>query len=219
MFFDSWASTRSTGTGPDMFAAQFENPGIFFSQEAMTHYLPGFNESKRRRVDVIADGIVNKSSPGADDLRLDGIWTCPSHNLDTLDNTIGRIRETKGYLRLQTAYFARSELWADSIATHPKDFGRNDVSSRHLLMADSLFYWSPTDFWIYNHGKFGASDHDGIRSYAQPITVVTGINKLFGDGHAEWKNDSEFQPRLINNTNPLAAEPRINCGFGGFLYY
>ena len=209
MFLDSWASTKGTDTGPDLAAGSIENPSILFSQEAMTHYLPGFNDRKRRRQDVIDDGIINKDSPGAEDLRLDGIWACPSHNLDTLDNTIGRIREPKGYLRLQTAYFARSELWASSVTTHPGDFGRGDVSSRHLLMADSLFYWSDGDFWIYNHGKFGASDHDGTRSYAQPVEVVTGINKIFGDGHAEWKGDSDFDPDLRSRTEGQLRIRRI----------
>ncbi len=85
-------------------------------------------------------------------------------------------------------------------------------------MADSLFLWTP-DFWIYNHGKFGASDHIRQTVYAQPIEVMTGINKLFGDGHVEWKSNLEFDPDLVNNINPLGAVPRINAGYGGFIYY
>jgi hypothetical protein len=83
-------------------------------------------------------------------------------------------------------------------------------------MTDALFLWAP-DFWIYNHGKFGASDHNLGQTFQQPIKVMTGINKLFGDGHVDWKAKSEFDPLIF--TTPLAATPRINNGGGGYIFY
>jgi hypothetical protein len=196
--------------------AGLPDPYGMISQEGLSHYLPGFNDKKRRYVDIKADGITNRASPGAEDLVLDGVWSCPSHNLNTLDDTISRLNETKNYFRTHKAYFGRAEYW-DNLATNPDDFGRKDIGSRHVIMADSLFYWSGSDFWIYNHGKFGASDHNLAQTFAQPIEVMTGINKLYGDGHVDWKTKSEFDPALF--TNPTVAGPRINNGYGGYTYY
>jgi hypothetical protein len=214
MFLDSYATAQGTGTGPDMAAWAIEDPSILFSQEALWPYLKGFNDENRRRVDVISEGITDYTSPGAEDLRFRNAWSCPSTNLGdaSLNDNIWRIRDTKGYFRLQYAYFARSELWASSILTDPEDITANILTSSKLLMADSIYYWSPADIWIYNHGKFGSSD-----PYWQSIDAMTGINKLFGDGSVEWKDASEFDSNIL--TNPLSAEPRINCGFGAYMYY
>ena len=217
IFLDSWASVRGTGTGPDMIAGWgFEEASALLSQEAMAHYLPGFNDQKRRRVDVIADGIIDHTSPGAEDLMLDGVWACPSNNVGDfyLDREIiDRIREPnppKGYFRLQYCYFGRAEYW-DIPMTNPKDFGRGDVSSRHLLMSDSLFNW-PGNIWIYNHGKYGAKDYSDPANFA-------GMNKLFGDGSARWKDNSDFDMANFIADRPTLAEPRLDIGYGGCLFY
>ena len=115
------------------------------------------------------------------------------------------------YFRLKYAYYARSELWDSSILTDPEDITANILTSGKLLMADSIFYWSPSDIWIYNHGNPSTS------SMYSPIDTMAGINKLFGDGSVNWKDASEFDSNLF--TNPLTAEQRINCGFGAYMYY
>lgn len=217
MYLDSYATSQGTGTGIDQLANQgFPEPQSVISHEALWPYLKGFNDENRRRNDVLGDGIINSNSPGADDLRLRNAWSCPSNNLDTLDDTIMRLRDTRGYFRLRYAYYARVEFW-DNLVTDPEDITANILTSSKLLMADSIFYWSLSDFWIYNHGKFGASDHNQGQVVSQPIDAMAGINKLFGDGSVRWKDASEFDPQLL--TIPLAAEPRINNGYGAFMYY
>lgn len=215
MFLDSYATAQGTGTGPDILAnAGFPEPSALISHEALWPYLKGFNDKGLRVADFMG---LPPSVPEWKDFRLKNAWACPSNNIEILDGTIARIREVKGYFRLRYAYFARSEYWASSIMTNPEDITTNILTSSKLLMADSIFYWSPSDFWIYNHGKYGASDTNLFEAYLQPIDAMTGINKLFGDGSVEWKDASDFDPDLL--TIPLAAEPRINCGFGAYMYY
>jgi hypothetical protein len=216
MNFDSYATSKGTGYGIDDLANQgFPEPYSVISHETLWPYLKGFNDQNRRRDDIMVDGIVDSTSPGAEDLRLRNAWSCPSHNLNNLDDTIERLRE-RSYFRLQYAYFGRVEFW-DNLATDPEDITANILTSSKLLMADSIFYWYPSDIWIYNHGKFGASDHHLSQILFQPIDAMTGINKLLGDGSVNWKNAFEFDNNLF--TSPLGAEPRINNGFGAYMYY
>lgn len=212
IYIDSMASAKGTNTGPDMLAqAGFEGASALMSQEAMADYLPGFNEKKRRRIDVLNDGIVDSRSPGAEDLMLGGVWACPSNNLKKvfLDDNIWRIRESKGYFRLQYAYYGNTEYWDRGLMTDPQDFGIKDLGSRHLLMSDVFWMWDPV-IWIYNHGKAGAKDMSDVEN-------IAGINKLFGDGSVTWKKDNDFDRRIY--TNPGNAEPSIDTVYNGSRMY
>jgi hypothetical protein len=188
----------------------FKEASALISQEAMSNYLPGFNEAKLRRPDVVAKGIVDSSSPGAEDLMLDGVWACPSNNLKKsfLDDNIERILD-RGYFRTQYSYFGHTQYWDQNLMTNPQDFGRKDLSSRHLLMSDVMWMWDPT-IWVYNHGKAGAKDYTRVKN-------VAGINKLFGDGSARWKDDRQFDPLLY--TTPQAARPNIDTQYNGSLMF
>lgn len=217
MNLDSYATSQGTGTGIDQLANQgFPEPHSVISHEALWPYLKGFNDQNLRFADIIVLPPISPGPSYEENFRLRNAWSCPSNNISDFADMMSRI-QIRAYFRLQYAYFARSELWESSIATEPEDITTNNFQADKLLMADSVFYWSPSDFWTYNHGKYGASDHDLNQTFGQPIDAMTGINKLFGDGHTEWKNESEFDPQLL--TIPQAAQPRINNGFGAYMYY
>jgi len=225
IFLDSTASALP-GTGPLSLDVTEEQAAVFLSQEVMAQYMPGFNEQKRRKVDV--DSL---SLDQAEDLRLDGVWACPAVNLDTLENNLNRMKEPKGYFRLHYSYFGRTDLFADVLFNPPngpsvrKDFPGKDMNGKQMLMADTLFYWAPSDFWIYNHGKSGASNHHRDGTVTQSVRDVTGINKLFGDGAVNRKKISEFDPDVVK-VGPEAGGgaitdvyPYFNQGGGGYLFY
>lgn len=169
----------------------FDHPGQF-SFELMAPYMPSnFNSYRLTTEDVISENLQADDGK-AQGLILKDIWTCPSYKKDkreVLEDTLWRIKE-RGFLRLRYSYFARVDLWR-KFPTHPRDFGETTPGSRHLLMADTIYNWSgELDF---NHSVYGAKRE--IFEYVdfgdQPS--IAGINKIYGDGHAEWKDRREFQ--------------------------
>ena len=173
------------------------------SHEAMAPYMPGFNDIGYRVKDIFDLGIVDSSSPGAENLRLTGAWACPLNTTDTLDFRIRRIGDW-GYLSVQYAYYGRVDLWRDD-ATHPDEIPDQYMNSRQVLMADTIYNWYGT--MVYNHGLYGSSDDGPVNwwEFVPPgwsgdgLPSITGINRLFGDGHTEWKDRTIFDLYGVSN--------------------
>jgi prepilin-type N-terminal cleavage/methylation domain-containing protein len=195
----------------------FEQPELGGPQDGMAYamafvpYMEGFNAGRLSRADVAL--LTSSNDPGADNLQIKGAWTCPSNKGENVDFVISTIND-RNYLRLEYAYYARVDKW-HKYATHPRDLTGEELSGRKLLMADQIYYWGDPQWdWpcLYNHGKNGYS-WDGIFSdYLQLCKLegppkLTGINRLFGDGHVVWKDKTEFDidNMVLNDaTNPLA---------------
>jgi len=169
----------------------YDHPGQF-SFALMAPYMPSnFNNLKLTTEDVISEGLQVDDAK-AQTLILKDIWTCPSYRRperDVLDDTLWRIKE-RGFLRLRYSYFARVDLWRQ-FPTNPEDFGEMMPGSRHLLMADALYNWAGE--LDYNHSVSGGKQEIFEYVALGDKPNIAGINKVYGDGHAEWKDRRKFQ--------------------------
>ena len=174
----------------------YDHPGQF-SFELMAPYMPSnFNSYRLTTEDVISKNL-QVGDIEAQSLILKDIWTCPSYKRDKreeLQDVLWRIK-ARGFLRLRYSYFARVDLWS-KFPTHPQDFGGVTMGSRHLLMADALYNWDgEVD---YNHSIYGTRQElfEYVNMGDEPN--IAGINKVYGDGHAVWKDRRAFQGRDAN---------------------
>lgn len=199
----------------------FEQPEIGGPQDGMVYttafvpYLGGFNEARLSWEDV--DAMSGPDAPGAENLLVRGAWTCPANKGENLEFIMPFII-ARNFLRLEYSYYARVDKWAE-YATNPRDLTADELSSKKLLMADQIYYYGPYLGIIqYNHGINGYSwDNGGLNDQIQLCETdgppkITGINKLYGDGHTEWKDRQQFDietmyittsgPFRNNNPNP-----------------
>ena len=77
----------------------------------------------------------------------------------------------------------------DELASHK-------LGSTGLFMADSIYYWSGNNGWLYNHGEHQPSPGG--------ISAITGTNQLFGDGAVRWAGEEVFTPQA--NQNMIARQ-------------
>ena len=111
-------------------------------------------------------------------------------------------------MRLRYSYFGRSDLWPMGTATRPQDFGGKTPGSRHLLMTDALYWWVSSEEGLdYNHSIGGGKRGQEEMMVAGQEPDVAGINKLFGDGSAIWKDRRQFR-------NPDADPTLLDISYG-----
>jgi prepilin-type N-terminal cleavage/methylation domain-containing protein len=195
-----------------------------FSQEAIRPYLPGFNEEGYSYLDVSSGDFSPES------LRLRGAWRCPLNTSNTLEFTISQIK-TRGFFRLQYAYYARVDLWQD-FASNPDDIPANQMASRQVIFADAFYNWNSGVALIYNHGIYGYSDEDRddfVESLSDGgrggdgLPSVSGLNKAFGDGHVEWKDRKDFNQSglgvMVGTASAPYAEPHVKGWLGDANFY
>lgn len=190
----------------------FDHPGQI-SWELMAPYIPSeFNYFGWTSSSIPSD--LTPDDPRAKSLILEGAWTCPAYrkyDRDVIADTLGRLRE-RGFMRLRYSYYGRVDLWP-GFATHPEDFGDSNLSGSDLLMSDALYNWAggvdynhsiaPTKFIMFE-GILNIGDHADI----------SGMNKLFGDGHAVWKDRRDFlgldaEPHLSDISYPSGSGRRV----------
>lgn len=209
----------------------FEQPQPEDGQDGMIYamafvpYMEGFNEGRLTINDVI--NLTGANAPGAQNLLIRGAWTCPANRGDNIDFVIGTIRD-RNYLRLEYSYYARVEKWPVN-ATDPQDLTADELSGKRVIMADQIYYYGPyMGIVLYNHGLKGYSWDGGIDDYAQLCDVegppkISGIHKLFGDGHVVWKDRKEFDIENMhlndapdgvgkNNPNPYVVGENYYVG-------
>lgn len=196
----------------------FEQPEPGSSADGMVYamafvpYMEGFNSGRLTIEDI--SNLSGWDDPLAENLLIKGAWTCPANKGENIDDTYDRIMD-RGYMRVQYAYYAHVENWARS-ASHPRDLTAADLSPKRLLMADQIFYWGYYDWpCLYNHGLKSYS-WDGWDEYMQLCQIegppkITGINKLFGDGHVVWKDRAEFdiENMDLNRATHPENNPRV----------
>jgi len=209
----------------------FEQPELGSYQDGMVYamafvpYMEGFNEGR-----INWDDVASLSGPddsGAENLLIKGAWTCPANRGDNIEFVIGTILE-RNYLRLEYSYYAHVENWRDN-ATDPRDLTADELSPKRLIMADQIYYYGPyLGIVLYNHGLKGYSWDGGPDDYAQLCDEegppkISGIHRLFGDGHVVWKDRDEFDIENMhlnnapdgigkNNPNPYVIGHGYNIG-------
>lgn len=199
----------------------FEQPEPADNQDGMAYamafvpYMEGFNAGRLSRADVAT--LTGSNDPRADNLQIKGAWTCPANKGENVDFVIATIND-RNYLRLEYAYYARVDEWYN-YATHPRDLTGEELNGKKLLMADQIYYWGdPSWTWpaLYNHGINGYSWDGDPQDYLQECQIegppkITGINKLFGDGHVVWKDRKQFDidNMVLNNATKPLANPHV----------
>jgi prepilin-type N-terminal cleavage/methylation domain-containing protein len=176
------------------------HPGEFMA-ETIGPYIPGFN--------------FKKSVFG-------GCWTCPSNKLSM--ERMYQICMANGggpdsYIHLQFSYFARVDLWLQYCVTKPQELTAKEMSSNRLLMADTIYRFgaggADSGGWWFNHGKHGPSVHSRLFGPVyKGIPPITGINRLFGDGHVDWKDGRQFDTKAMEacTSDRMAGAGRPSVG-------
>ena len=168
------------------------HPGEF-NLQAIDPYMPGFNYSERNLGDV---------------------WLCPSNKMDYQAMTEDHW-DSAGFIVMEYSYWGRVDKWRSGSATHPEQLTGKYPDSRKVLIADTCFRLQGTGGYLYNHGKNGSSVHRNPERLGGQMDVgppeITGINRCFGDGHVEWKKDSEYDTVLMNDWGDI-TEPRVRSG-------
>jgi prepilin-type N-terminal cleavage/methylation domain-containing protein len=139
----------------------------------MAQYMPGFTMNAATRSVEIAS-----------------VWWCPSAN-DPNMRSSHKAGLLQGYFESSYSYFSGASGWPRQMANKPTELTDDELRSDRLLMNDTLFYRTQNRAWSYNHGIHGAADNSpnnrvSPKDFGPP--AVTGMNQLYGDGHAAWKN-------------------------------
>ncbi|HBG28094.1 MAG: hypothetical protein A2Y10_16885 [Planctomycetes bacterium GWF2_41_51] len=185
-----------------------------FRVDLVSKYIPGFK--------------WNPSKPL--DSEFGDIWRCPA-NFMTMKG-LNQTHIPNGYMTLQYSYYGRADTWDKKApvnawnnyesrisAAHLKKATERQLTGTRVIMADSCYFWNSA--WSYNHGKKGASIHDGA-STSNFVDkgglgigpMITGINVLYGDGHTIWKGrgtgENQMNPRIMNfiDCGPSARDER-----------
>lgn len=163
--------------------------------------------------DEICVALLAQFVPGVDpdDQEAIGLFVCPACPEETAQKLIQAQWDSLGIFQQRYSYFGRVDLWPGS-ATNPDDLTGRMMGAGRLVMCDVLYRWHVTGGWRYNHGRHGASgldtvDGNGTEWYETGPPSITGANRLFGDGNVNWKNESEYDPELMD-LNP-SPEPHV----------
>lgn len=154
------------------------------------------------------------------------LWICPSNqNGDPngfKNNTWFSVSDPNAYFHGQYSYFGQVSKWAlAGTCSHPELLCDDSMAGDRLLMCDFIYYWGGvTNAWAYNHGRHGASSYwtgNDIASDTGP-PPITGVNKLFGDGHVIW--DYDFDSAKLQAMAHGAPDPTLRWVTpGNFSWY
>ena len=161
-----------------------------FAYRQIASYMPGVSMSSRKVSDL---------------------WICPSNEIG-VDEFNEDIWNSPGYFTSEYSYYGGTSRWK-APPTIPNELTDTRVESNRILMSDALVHFWDDESWMYNHGTRGASvlREGGWVDYNTPS--FTGINRLFGDGHAAWKPQSKYDPLAMHQlslTMPWVPGGHIN---------
>lgn len=179
-----------------------------FSAEAISRYIPNEVDFQNRQVSKL--------------------WICPS-NQDGDPNGFAKLTwlsvgDPSAYFHWQYSYFGQVGKWGVNTGncSQPNLLCDNIAAGDRLMMCDCVFFWNVPQTWAYNHGRNGASSFytgDGILDDPGP-PALTGVNKLYGDGHVVW--DSDFNPvkmQAMAHGAPDSTLRWVTPGGGTYTWY
>ena len=164
------------------------------------------------------------------EIDVDQLLLCPSASLeDFTEQYVGHA--TSNFFHAQYSYVGRFNEWSEGqrlSAPQPGIMTEDELRPGRALMSDIMYYFNDFQTWQYNHGKNGPSSHrndsgDRIeiyRDFDEP--ELTGFNRLYGDGSAEWIQVPEFLRREMFPGNGLTESAGKTIPFtapGGRHYY
>ena len=165
----------------------------------MQPYLSGFSMPP-------AATIGSPTYAEIDQRRVDKVSDCPSGADQAYLSAFRRVDMfvNNHWFQLSYVYFGRVDSWwpqlRPALSAEDSELVMNEPVSGRIWMADTLHYWQRAPLSAsYNHGKYGSamSSYVGdngspafVRDYGNytaPLqNVVTGINRLYGDGAVAW---------------------------------
>ena len=161
---------------------------------------------------------------------IHGVAMCPEVSARLMNEWIRTINfENHPFLEYQYTYFARVGLAPknnkDRHGLADAQLVDNQLESTRILMTDILYIDASDKSWRYNHGPNGWSYNENHPTLTFPqhrgeLPLISGVNQLFGDGHAVWKNKAAF-PHLDKMFHPSRYPAgRITAGGNnGDTYY
>ena len=135
----------------------------------------------------------------------EALWICPVsigdgmqpevYNNNSLTGTWSRL----GYFHSSYSYFYDID---PAQLTHPEDIASKDLpNSDQVLMIDEMWRQKGHGFWRYGHGTATDPPSTATVPVASVPDSLEGGNKLWGDGHVDWKAANEF------DINAMVASP------------
>jgi prepilin-type N-terminal cleavage/methylation domain-containing protein len=176
---------------PSVINALKSSGANFFNMEALTPYIPGA-----------------KASSDPQELIVNGVWRCPSNSKPSIEAMRSQVASW-GYVSTPYSFFGRVDLWPEC-ATQPDTLTANELKADRLLVSDIFYNWWVDDSWTFNHGprpSFGET---------KDFSTMSGLNKLFGDAHVEWKSAKRFNLNKLKQGGPTV--PMV-IGYGGSNSY
>jgi prepilin-type N-terminal cleavage/methylation domain-containing protein len=152
--------------------------------------------------EIISKPVIEPYWPYFDDQNhmVKSVLLCPSNAGPAARNWVKYHWEAPyDFIALWYAYLGRYDCssgchpsWTTTV---PGEVTGTSYEAGKVLMADLIYRWNGGGGpWSYNHGQFGPSYHQpfGFQDAGPPR--ILGANKLFGDGHVDWKDRSRFDP-------------------------
>jgi prepilin-type N-terminal cleavage/methylation domain-containing protein len=139
-----------------------------------------------------------------------GVSLCPEVNAYSMNQWIKQgDLPTLNFMEIPYAYWARMDLLPPELfdGNAATELTGRVLSSTQLLISDVLNFDRSSSAYRYNHGFQGwafAESMNGVpvaRFDPGPIPSFRGMNECFGDGHVQWKKQSDF-PALNAMNNP-----------------
>ena len=188
--------------------------------------------------------IPDEAQPTGNYYRSTGLALCPSGGTEfwgglwfnnqinyyaTHVNNGKGINGGGGHVMMNYAYFGRVDLW-ESLTRNGAQFDltARELTGTRLVMADALVHYSSG--WEYNHGKYGyaipwdpvalaSGGYDTGGAYLDDgDPEITGINKLFGDGHVIWRGAGEMDLVGMGLYPPTTYEEGFVVSVGNVFY-
>ena len=137
--------------------------------------------------------------------RLSGLWICPSASARTINGYMTADRATWGLdaSHFCYGYYARRGKWAAGDYSDPLDeLTGDELAGDRIVMSDALCR-SSNGSWIFNHSARGPSFIADMGTAYGPnaysMQTLSGINRLYGDGHVAWKARTEFNGAVLDS--------------------
>ena len=117
------------------------------------------------------------------------------------------------------SYYACVQRWPTTeVANQPEDLAKSTVASvrsSQILMTDNVWYHNAYGSWFVNHTVGGGAS--GFKMTFPSATIpVEGLNRLYVDGHVEWKAYSNADRVAIGAmTYPL----RVSQSGGNYPFF
>lgn len=155
---------------------------------------------------------------------VEGIGMCPSVDAEIMNDWIKfRNYKAHNFLEFPYTYWGRIDLAADRQVRGPakQELMGRQLDPARILMSDIINYDHSSRAYRYNHSPYGWAYNENWPDMPPkdfgPDPLISGINRLYGDGAVTWRSRDEF-PYLDRMCNP-GSYPGGAVSHGDTFYY